>query len=119
MPLFPFYPSPHFLPGARSVLSYIAFATTSEEHLDDKDLETCHGHHDRSLNQVHVEDPLLRAPDGAKIPVLTCTEVFLLPCQRRDLSRESQNRLFHAAELFRAGAAFLGKIRSRLVLDLE
>lgn len=62
------------------------FPAASEEHLHDEDLQTGHGNHEASLDDIEVEDSLLRAPHSAEVPVLTRTEVLLLPDQCRDLA---------------------------------
>lgn len=59
---------------------------TREELPHDEHLQTRHRDHQTTLHQTEVEDPLLRTPDRAEIPVLPRAEVLLLPSQSADLA---------------------------------
>jgi hypothetical protein len=49
-----------------------------EEELNNENLESTHANHQRHLDQAEVDDPLLRAADGAEVAVLAGTEIFLV-----------------------------------------
>jgi hypothetical protein len=64
-----------------STIAYILRrgATYLEEEPHNEDLEARHANHHQALNNTEVKDSPLRTPDGAKIPVLSGAEVFLVP----------------------------------------
>ena len=53
---------------------------------DNKDLKASHANHHQALNNTEVEDPPLRTPDRAEIPVLSRSEILLVTCNRRELA---------------------------------
>lgn len=71
-----------------------------EEEPNNKDLQTSHGDHHDTLDDTEVEDPLLRAPHGAEVPVLPCPEVFLVAADRRKLPGQLEDRFLERRRLF-------------------
>lgn len=57
---------------------YVALPCALEEKPDDKYLESTHADDEPGLDQAEVDNPLLSAPDGAEVAVLTCAEVLLV-----------------------------------------
>lgn len=96
----------------------LTFPTARKEHLDNKHLQCSHRNHKPALQQAESEYPPLGAADGAEVPVLARAEVLLLSYERGYLARKLQDRLFHAGELFRGRAGFLGEAGTGFVFDL-
>lgn len=78
------------------------FSPTLEEHSDNKDLKTGHGDNHDTLEQREVEDSALSAPDGAKISVLSCTEVLLLSGNGAELAGQLEDTLLQLGDLLRS-----------------
>lgn len=57
---------------------YVALPCALEEEPDDKDLESTHADDEAGLYQAEVDNPLLGAPDGTEVAVLTCAEILLV-----------------------------------------
>jgi hypothetical protein len=51
--------------------------TYLEEEPDNKDLQRPHAYNQRTLNQAEVDNSLFGRADGAKVAVLSRSEVFL------------------------------------------
>lgn len=89
--------------------SDVSLPPAREKHLDHEHLQPRHRNHQPTLQQRKIEDPLLRAPDRADVPVLPRAEVFLLPRDGGNLARKLENGLFDAAELVGRGTGFGGE----------
>lgn len=54
------------------------FSSSLEEEPHDEHLQGSHRDHHQTLNDTEIENPPLRTPNRAEIPVLPCAEVFLV-----------------------------------------
>ncbi len=90
-----------------------------EEEPDDKDLQTRHGDHHDTLDDAEVEDPLLRAPYSAKVPVLPRPEVFLVAADRRKLPGQPEDGFLERRRLFWGCSLLRRQLGPLLVLNLH
>lgn len=95
------------------------FPATGEELPHDEHLQARHRYHQPALDQAKIEDPLLRTPNRAEVPVFARAEVLLLPGEGGHLAGELEDRLLDTAELLGRGASFLRQLRADFVLDLR
>ena len=92
--------------------------TNLEEEADDENLQSAHANHHGALNETEVDDPALRAADGAEVSVLARAEVLLVPRDGGQLARHLVDGFFEFRGLFR-GRPLLGReLRLLFVLDL-
>lgn len=92
--------------------------TYLEEEANNKDLQTCHGHHHQTLNNRQVEDSPLCAADGAEVAVLASAEILLVAGDGRELARKLEDRLLEGGGLFWAGALLGWEGGALFVFDL-
>lgn len=105
-------------PRVPSCSSHVSLPCALEEEPHNKHLQSRHANHHQALNHTEVEDSPLRTSNRAEIPVLSRTEILLVPCDCRELARELEDRFFQRGCLFR-GCALLRWDRCALfVLDL-
>jgi hypothetical protein len=121
----PSHSSTHFCnaapcrPGHLGNLSYVAFPRALEEEPDDQNLQSRHANHHSHFNQAEIEDSTFCAPDCAKIPVLSCAEIFLHAADSAELAADFEDGIFERRGLLRGSAGFLGEESGAgLVFDL-
>ena len=66
--------------------SYISLPRALEKEPHNKHLQPSHTNHHQTLNNTEIEDSPLRTPNRAEITILSCTEVFLVSCDSRELA---------------------------------
>lgn len=88
-------------------MSQLTFPSSRKKHLNNKNLQPSHRNHQPTLKHTKIENPLLRAPDGAEISILARAEVLLLARESGDLAGELEDGFLDAAELVGARAGFL------------
>lgn len=72
------------------------FSGSLEEESHNKDLKTRHRNNHQAFDDTEVEDTPFGAAHGAKVAILTCSEVLLVAGDCGQLSGEFENRLFES-----------------------
>lgn len=99
--------------------SNIAFPSSLEEELHDKNLQCCHCNHHYALDYAEVEYPPFRTSDRGEITVLSCAEVLLISRDCAELARQLGDGLFEDGGLLRRRALFRGELGGAwFILDL-
>lgn len=97
---------------------HVSLPRALEEEPDHEDLQSTHADDQTALYQAEVDNPLLRASDGAEVTVLARPEILLIPGHSRQLSRNLDDRFFKGGGLLGRGALLGGEVHSGFVLDL-
>lgn len=90
--------------SARNILlarTPLTFSGTLEKEPDNQNLQCRHTDHHTHFHQAEVEYSLLRAPDCAKVSVLSGSEIFLHPADRAQLAAHFENGVLQGRGLLR------------------
>ena len=66
--------------------SYIALPRTLKEESNNENLQCRHANYYQTFNDTEIKDSPLCTTHSAEIPILSCTEIFLVPCDSRELT---------------------------------